>query len=414
MWVVAAVLAIVACNTAAACTTDVDCSLNGDCIAATSQCKCDSGWTGDNCGTLDLLPTPPEAGYFNSSAHTWGGLPVQDSFGDWHLFTAEMTLGCTLQLWKTNSAVMRAVSQSGPLGPYLFKERVLQPFAHNPAPRIDPSTGRLLLYFIGGWSRNQTNCSADLGPFAEVGHRAEQRGGNAGMGNVAARSNLGVWVPDCGPPPLNDGCGIHMTSAASPEGPWDDVSYVNVTNAPWACARTNPAAWILSNGTVILGMNAGYCHSGDEQLAVAWAPTGWRGPYSMLKQGPAIPGSIRDEDPFLWRNRRGYHMLAHGLQSTTLEGRLAFSEDGYTWQLASTPAYNRTIVFSNGTTVQAATVQRPQILFDPSSSHDDPQPMALWNGVGIGSMWNSHTLVRPINTPSGRKALSEFVAPVRS
>jgi hypothetical protein len=319
-----------------------------------------------------------------------------------------MTMGCSLSSWKTNSAVMRAVSVSGPLGPYKYAERILEPFAHNPAPRIDPASGRILLYFIGGWSRNQTNCSAqDFTPAPPSGFSSTAAVSGASQAGDAVRQ----WTPDCGPPPLNDGCGIHMTSAPSPLGPWDPVTYVNVSDAPWACARTNPAAWPLPNGTVILGMNAGYCHSHDEQLAVAWSPSGYEGPYSMLKQGPAIPGGNRDEDPFLWHNRRGYHMLAHGLQTTALEGRLAFSEDGYSWKLSPTPAYNRTIRFTNGTTVEAATVQRPQLLFDPASPVGDPQPVALWNGVGIGSMWNSHTLVRPINTPSGREALSSFPQP---
>jgi len=122
-----------------------------------------------------------------------------------------------------------------------------------------------------------------------------------------------------------------MVTAPSALGPWSAVTYVNVTNVDWACARTNPAAWILPNGTVFLGMNAGFCHDNDEQLALAWSPSGYQGPYSMRVQGPMIPGNNKDEDPFLWKNKRGWHMLAHGFASTALEGRLAYSPDGIHW-----------------------------------------------------------------------------------
>ena len=382
---------------AAACESAMDCSLNGDC--ASGSCVCDAGWTGDACGTLDFLPTPPSAGYFNASASSWGGYPVRDpSSGNWHLFAAEMVNGCGLGDWKTNSRVIRAESSSGPLGPFSFAEQVHAPFAHNPAPRVDPVTGEVLLFFIGGWTRTPKVCGS----------------GDEGGPATGPASGLG-WAPDCGPPPLNDGCGIHLMTAPSALGPWAEASarYVNVTGADWACARTNPGAWALPNGTVMLALNAGYCHAHDEQIGLAWAKRGVAGGFSMRETGPAIAGGHRDEDPFLWRSGRGWHMLVHGLEQGEPEGRLAFSEDGLSWRLGAAPAYNSTIVFTNGTTVTAATVQRPQLLFAPGTEHSAaPRPLALWNGASFGAgMWGeSHTLVRPVNTAEGRAAARECLS----
>lgn len=75
-----------------------DCSLNGNCVAqaevgaagavqpATSatRCRCDPGWRGYNCSTLDLLPANKSSlGYRNASQPTMGGDIVYDG-GKYH------------------------------------------------------------------------------------------------------------------------------------------------------------------------------------------------------------------------------------------------------------------------------------------------------------------------------------------
>ena len=104
------------------CVDDLDCSLNGVCDTATGVCVCDPGWMGvpsihqtTDCGLLDLLPAPSDVSFHGLSNKTssWGGsvllLPVPGGGGAvkdvWAMFAAEMTRGCTLQHWQTNSEV---------------------------------------------------------------------------------------------------------------------------------------------------------------------------------------------------------------------------------------------------------------------------------------------------------------------
>jgi hypothetical protein len=83
------------------------CSLNGICGNASStgsgaahQCRCDDGWTGPDCGALNLGPTssnavgsgriyPPPA----SNTSSWGGGVVFRD-GSYHLYVSEMAGHC--------------------------------------------------------------------------------------------------------------------------------------------------------------------------------------------------------------------------------------------------------------------------------------------------------------------------------
>ena len=86
------------------CRTNADCSRNGICAPQTKRCVCDSGWRGASCGQLDLGAVPKVAAYgMEPNVTSWGGNPVQGDDGKWHLFVAEITNGCGLAYWETNS-----------------------------------------------------------------------------------------------------------------------------------------------------------------------------------------------------------------------------------------------------------------------------------------------------------------------
>ena len=154
LWLLAVVVA------ATACSVDDDCSLNGVCRTGTSTCECDSGWTGVDCGVLDLLPTAVGSGFNNNNASdtpsSWGGKPVFDG-GKWHLYASEFVQGCGLNDWSPNSRVVRAESSSL-FGPFVFAEEVLPTFHHNPSVVRAPD-GRWLLTVIGRDCNNTVNCS---------------------------------------------------------------------------------------------------------------------------------------------------------------------------------------------------------------------------------------------------------------
>ena len=94
-----------------------------------------------------------------------------------------------------------------------------------------------------------------------------------------------------------------------------------------------------------------------------------------------------NEDPFLFKTKRGFAALFHANTWTDSRGnhipvaagagRLAYSKDGSRWTYASTPPYNGTIKFTNGSTLVLNRMERPVLLFDEATGH----PTHLINGV---------------------------------
>lgn len=74
-----------------------------------------------------------------------------------------------------------------------------------------------------------------------------------------------------------------------------------------------------------------------DQLYLATAPH-WAGPYTRHDNlGPIVkrPGHGGAEDPFVWRSKRGYHLLLHSLggeiNGTQRVGGMAYSMNGTHW-----------------------------------------------------------------------------------
>jgi hypothetical protein len=116
------------------CADDAGCQLNGACT--NRVCKCYPGWRGEDCGLLDMKPSVPSD--FPGLAYgsppsdkgtgglaSWGGSIVVDPKDKqlFHLFAAEMSLGCGLNSWYRNSIIIHGTSSS-PLGPFVRKEQV--------------------------------------------------------------------------------------------------------------------------------------------------------------------------------------------------------------------------------------------------------------------------------------------------
>ena len=72
------------------CVTNSDCQLNGACKASTGRCTCDAGWVGEQCHSLDLLPTPLDSGLQDPVLSSWGGSVLQNATdGSWHMYAEE-------------------------------------------------------------------------------------------------------------------------------------------------------------------------------------------------------------------------------------------------------------------------------------------------------------------------------------
>jgi hypothetical protein len=364
--------ASVAAAAPATCDSAMDCGYNGACIGG--ACVCGPGWTGDSCGTMDLLPVNASEG-FNALAEgvsTWGGSAVYaEEDGLWHLFHSRILGGCGLDSWTTNSACYHATAAS-PAGPYGNDSLVYGAFCHNALVRR-AADGTYLLWHIGdgaepGGVKPCTATRADNGVGAALS-AAGGAGGNIGFNTFSyAPSVWGPWTP----------MGVSVLNGSGHASDWDAVV-------------TNLAPWPMPDGRVLLGFR-GKSGQGVEQLGMA-AAQHWRGPYTRLSTTPLFAGtpwngSAYGEDAFLW------------VDATTGVGRLLFHRccgpnppgtpvAGYAytaspgvfspgaWRLSPDAPYSLSAEWANGTAAKLARRERPQLLLDAASG----APAVLFNGV---------------------------------
>ena len=93
------------------------------------------------------------------------------------------------------------------------------------------------------------------------------------------------------------------------------------------------------------------------------------------------------EDPSVWEDERGFHMLSHG----------HFDENGYyafsthpegPWHFRHRPTYTNVLALSNGSIVTMKQRERPQIFFNESTK----RPALLFTGVAPpGSRFYGYT-----------------------
>jgi hypothetical protein len=391
------------------CTGAGDCALNGDCVRG--RCACDAAWSGaPDCARLAFVP--PRAlddtlAVANASAATWGGNSVWAD-GEWHMFHAQMANGCNLSSWTRNSVVARSTSRSR-TGPYVFQEIVVNHFSHNPkVHRLHDGT--FALFFIGGWATAADECR----------HGAGRVGPGDGEASTSThtRTNLGAadactqWAwpktcgsamrgPDgdtCGPEAQggNGGCGLAVATAPSVRGPWN-VSRIVIEDrwrsASFYCAFTNPSAVFhppSDGGLVTMAFNAGFCNGGLESIGLARAPSLY-GPWRLLVPEPFT--GRQTEDPFLWRSKRGWHLMIHDFSK---EVSLWFSADALTWTEARGAPYDCFVVLADGSRREfPGCGNRPQIEVD-----DLGVPVLLLHGALVphGKV-DSLLLARPLKQP---------------
>jgi hypothetical protein len=133
--------------------------MSGDLAADGVTCKCDPGFMGPTCCALDFAPPPrADAGLnpvFPGIPHpaqqwTWGGSPMRDADGLYHLFFSWFVFAAetppTILDWFNSSVVAHATSDS-PVDNYVFDGTVVLPLLrrdHNPQPYRDVATRRQL------------------------------------------------------------------------------------------------------------------------------------------------------------------------------------------------------------------------------------------------------------------------------
>jgi hypothetical protein len=218
---------------------------------------------------------------------------VRDSAtGTYHLFAAQMTGGCGLEHWGSNSAVVRATG-SAAAGPFTFAEVVVPPFAHNPTIRELPNSSGYVLFFIGNGQGTPVRCNTSrhgggsrgsgVSGVTGSGVRAGATGGrggaagdNSGAAAVAGSPGDASAAKSGGSVGSNSGDStsvqrrrasltagdIHASYARSLLGPWsapvaiefDDSGSVG---ALWTGGGTNPSPLVHRDGSVTLALQRG-------------------------------------------------------------------------------------------------------------------------------------------------------------
>lgn len=357
------------------------CQLNGECVKSQNQqpvCVCDRGWTGIDCGTLNLDLNATIAYGMGATPNTssWGGGPpaYDKSTGTFHLFLSEIAGHCGMTTWSRMSQGTHAVSKNIE-GPYTKVETVIGTEAHNIYYAYsEPDKMHLLYHIFNGQNPPSCNtyypCSNGSTP-------------NAPPHGLRPPPNWPGGQPSC---PTKHATSIHYSRSL--DGPWLDAGPItfDLGHMPPTGGTSNPAPYIFPNGTVLMlarGKDSGV--ESERRPAnhniVLFRANSWNETYEYVPSNGVNgtvgigDGSVPTEDPVLWRGRRGFHALLHSSPDLTH----AWSEDGITWQWSPNIIGPPTLHGDN---------ERPRVTIDSSGDLS-----LLWVGQLCGPGDSSRTAV---------------------
>lgn len=366
------------------CTRDLDCQLNGACVAG--ACECSRGWTGASCGELSLAPARAGAGFgsLSSPVSSWGaGAAFDPASGKYVMMVDEMSLGCGLETWGSNSHCVLAMADS-PLGPFEKQKVLLDAWCHGSSVARDPASGRWVFMHMGHPQPSVDSCVV-----------------TCANGITPANKTTGACEHD-GVVPYTQGA--FVTVGSDPLGPY--------VAAPKLRDGANCEPLFLPNGTLFFacpmggpssapncgsrGQNAFLNVFRAESLDDAIAGNDVELPLTYVPAGSDAPSEvmcINWEDQNLWVDERGFfHTLMHAFRGqntsyplpgcfdsgdgrgfqpancTSLGGH-AFSEDGAHWWISPVPAYTSNVTYDDGTVVAFRARERPHILTAADGGH---------------------------------------------
>lgn len=302
-----------------------------------------------------LAKAPRKPAFECEGYWVWGSSVVKGEDGKYHMFVSRFPKSLPFHPgWMVASEIVHAVSDV-PEGPYRFSDVALPArgaeywdgrSTHNP--RVLKHGGKYYLVYMGSTH-----------PFAEP-----------------TREELTLSSPWCTVARSNKRIGLAV--ADSPYGPWKRFDEPILKTRPgtfYSYLTSNPSPVIQEDGSVMMifkgrayAGNGGYT---DMALGVAYAPA-VEGPYTVLNGGKPIfqaDGQGEAEDPFLWKDARGFHVIFkdHVAKFTGERGGgvLAHSADGIRWTVDKAPkAYSRAVEWDDGKVETQGQLERPFLLFE--------------------------------------------------
>lgn len=333
------------------------------------------------------LGQAPRTPAFESEGYwVWGSSVIKGNDGKYHMFVSRFPKSLPFHPgWMVASEIVHAISDT-PEGPYKFSDIALPArgaqywdgrSTHNP--RILEYQNKYYLIYMGSTH-----------PFANPTY-----------------DQLTLDSPWCTVGRSNKRIGLAI--ADSPYGPWkrfDEPILKTKPNTFYSFLVSNPSPIIQEDGSVMM-IFKGRTYVGDDKfsdmaLGMAYAPS-IEGPYTVLNNGQPIfqvDGQGEAEDPFLWKDSRGYHAIFkdHVAKFTGEKGGgvMAHSPNGIQWTIDKDPkAYSRTVEWEDGKVEMQGQLERPFLLFENGKATH--AFFATMNGAGgFDNATQSWNMIIPI------------------
>lgn len=293
-------------------------------------------------------------GFYMKGYWVWDNTVIKGDDGKYHLFSSRYSDTIVFHPgWMVSSEIVHAVADK-PEGPFHFVDKALSArgaqFWDGRStfnPQIFKHKGKYYMFYVGSTH-----------PFEEF-KKGELT--TESKWCIVGRSNKRVG----------------LAVANSLDGPWERFDKPILETKPntfYSFLTSNPTMVINDDDSVLMIFKAreyeGNKHSAMS-LGVAYAKT-ITGPYKVLNDNkPVFNAKITGEleDPFLWKDKRGYHVTFKDHKGKyTSEwggGVLAHSVNGTDWKMDTDPkAYSKTIQWDDGTIEKRGQLERPFIFFE--------------------------------------------------
>lgn len=303
-----------------------------------------------NLGKAPRTPAFQCEGYW-----VWGSSVIQGDDGKYHMYVSRFPKSLPFHPgWMVVSEIVHAISPT-PEGPYKFSDVALPArgaqywdgrSTHNP--RIFKYNHKYYLIYMGSTH-----------PFEEPSYEEltlDSKWCIVGRAN----KRVGLAVAD------------------SPYGPWkrlDEPILKTEPNTFYSYLTSNPSPVVRKDGSVLM-IFKGRAHTENGRysnmaLGIASAPS-IEGPYTVQNDKKPIfqvEGQGEAEDPFLWEDERGFHIIFkdHVAKFTGEKGGgvMAHSQDGINWIVdEDAKAYSRTVEWEDGDIEMQGQLERPFLFFE--------------------------------------------------